>query len=87
MCDSSDKVFSATYRIHVCSGVMTSVDGKEIPYSSYEEMYIRNLSYCSNEARKVGSRCNAVAENIFYCVRFRDLAFANPSPMKATLLK
>ncbi|CAB3980622.1 Hypothetical predicted protein [Paramuricea clavata] len=41
-------------KIHVCSGVMTSVDGQEVPYSSYEETYIKNLRYCSEEVRKVG---------------------------------
>ena len=43
-----------TIRIHICSGIM-SVNGQETPpYSSYEETYINNLRYCSEEAKKVG---------------------------------
>ncbi|XP_028404634.1 putative hydroxypyruvate isomerase isoform X2 [Dendronephthya gigantea] len=41
-------------KIHVCSGVTTSVDSEEVSYSCYEDIYIRNLRHCSEEARKVG---------------------------------
>ena len=42
-----------TIRIHVCSGIM-SVNDQEASYSSYEETYVNNLRYCSEETKKVG---------------------------------
>ncbi|XP_046843571.1 putative hydroxypyruvate isomerase [Xenia sp. Carnegie-2017] len=37
-------------RVHVCSGLMANLND----YSKYEEIYLKNLRYCSGEAKKVG---------------------------------